>query len=235
MQTPKRILKEIADLADEGTGALGIFYAPNEIDVRKGSGLVVGPEGTPYAHCPLVFSVELPMSYPADPPKVLIRSSDGTTRFHPNLYTGGKVCLSILGTWSGPAWSAVMTIRTVFTSILGILDDNPIVNEPGYERLKGTPTSANYTEAVQFRLAAYILGQHLDWRAGRRVGHLWEPFADVVEAHGDKWLQGLWSVIKAKCAAGGGSTKYSGLPYGMEVVVDWGALQAKGLAASLDG
>jgi Ubiquitin-conjugating enzyme len=29
----------------------------------------------------------------------------GSVRFNPNLYNCGKVCLSLLGTWSGPSWS----------------------------------------------------------------------------------------------------------------------------------
>ena len=40
--------------------------------------------------------------YPFEPPKVLILTVDGRTRINPNLYANGKVCLSILGTWSGP-------------------------------------------------------------------------------------------------------------------------------------
>ena len=38
-------------------------------------------------------------------------TSGGQVRFNPNLYSTGKVCLSILGTWraehSGEQWSAV--------------------------------------------------------------------------------------------------------------------------------
>lgn len=28
----------------------------------------------------------------------------GRVRFNPNLYACGKVCLSLLGTWTGPSW-----------------------------------------------------------------------------------------------------------------------------------
>jgi len=34
--------------------------------------------------------------------QVLLRTTgNGTVRFNPNLYNCGKVCLSLLGTWSG--------------------------------------------------------------------------------------------------------------------------------------
>ena len=31
-------------------------------------------------------------------------TAGGRVRFNPNLYDCGKVCLSLLGTWSGPSW-----------------------------------------------------------------------------------------------------------------------------------
>lgn len=33
-----------------------------------------------------------------------LTTGGGRCRFNPNLYNCGKVCLSLLGTWSGPSW-----------------------------------------------------------------------------------------------------------------------------------
>lgn len=33
-----------------------------------------------------------------------LTTGGGRVRFNPNLYDCGKVCLSLLGTWSGPSW-----------------------------------------------------------------------------------------------------------------------------------
>lgn len=33
---------------------------------------------------------------------LLATTGGGKVRFNPNLYNNGKVCLSLLGTWSGP-------------------------------------------------------------------------------------------------------------------------------------
>eukprot|EP01089_Gocevia_fonbrunei_P006955 TRINITY_DN17969_c0_g1_i1.p1 TRINITY_DN17969_c0_g1~~TRINITY_DN17969_c0_g1_i1.p1 ORF type:complete len:118 (+),score=12.65 TRINITY_DN17969_c0_g1_i1:43-396(+) len=64
--------------------------------------LIVGPPDTPYAFGFFRFDMKFPATYPNAPPKVLITTTNGgRTRFNPNLYAGGKVCLSILGTWSG--------------------------------------------------------------------------------------------------------------------------------------
>ena len=65
--------------------------------------LIIGPEGTPYANAPFAFDVYLdPSKFPKEPPKVHFHShTNGHGRCNPNLYEDGKVCLSVLGTWSG--------------------------------------------------------------------------------------------------------------------------------------
>lgn len=59
-------------------------------------------------------------------------------RFNPNMYEDGTVCLSILGTWSGPSWTAVNSLKTVLLSIQSLFCDQALCNEPGYENLRGT-------------------------------------------------------------------------------------------------
>ena len=55
----------------------------------------------------------------------------------------GKVCLSLLGTWSGPGWIAgKSTLLQVLISIQSmILCDEPYLNEPGWANGGGTPKS----------------------------------------------------------------------------------------------
>ena len=66
--------------------------------------------------------------------KVKFLTTDGKTRMNPNLYQSGKVCLSILGTWSGPSWTSCQTIISVFLSILcEIFVKEPFRNEPGMQ------------------------------------------------------------------------------------------------------
>ena len=69
-----------------------------------------------------------------NPPKVKFCTLDGHVRFNPNLYACGKVCLSIIGTWSGPGWTSCLTLSTVLVSIQSLLNENPITNEPGFEK-----------------------------------------------------------------------------------------------------
>ena len=60
---------------------------------------IVGPADTPYADMLFLFDIYLPPTYPEVPPKVYFWSYG--ERLNPNLYENGKVCLSLLGTWSG--------------------------------------------------------------------------------------------------------------------------------------
>ncbi|KAI5072783.1 hypothetical protein GOP47_0012889 [Adiantum capillus-veneris] len=98
--------------------------------------LIIGPEGTPYENGVFLFDLLLEETYPDTPPKVqFLTTGGGMVRFNPNLYADGKVCLSLLGTWSGPGWKAGQsTILQVLVSIQGlILVADPYFNEPGYE------------------------------------------------------------------------------------------------------
>jgi ubiquitin-protein ligase len=71
---------------------------------------IMGSNGTPYGHGAYIFDVFFEDSYPDTPPKVnLSTTGSGQVRFNPNLYSCGKVCLSLLGTWRGVAsenWDA---------------------------------------------------------------------------------------------------------------------------------
>ena len=62
--------------------------------------MIVGPRHTPYEDGLFFFDVQLPADYPNSPP-TLHYISYCSERLNPNLYEDGKVCVSLLGTWSG--------------------------------------------------------------------------------------------------------------------------------------
>lgn len=114
----------------------GIIVSPDDASVLRFQALVLGAEGTPYAGAALLFAGSFPLDYPSSPPKLrLMTTGGGTTRFGPNLYAAGRVCLSILGTWQGDPWSPSMSIGTVLLSIQSLLmTSEALRNEPGYEK-----------------------------------------------------------------------------------------------------
>jgi len=107
--------------------------------------IITGPKDTPYHNGIFEFHVHFPDGYPSVVPQVLINTTDGgKVRFNPNLYANGKVCLSLLGTWSGEAGESWNPDLSSFLQILIsiqslILVDMPYFNEPGYEKTINTP------------------------------------------------------------------------------------------------
>ena len=115
--------------------------------------LILGPPNTPYALGMFHFDMKFPQDYPNSPPKVQITTtSGGHVRFNPNLYSNGKVCLSILGTWraehSGEQWSAAQSVQSILLSIQSLLHDAPYHNEPSFERDDGSGDPQRYNEKI---------------------------------------------------------------------------------------
>tara|TARA_B110000967_G_C18867451_1_gene553450 strand:+ start:136 stop:1116 length:981 start_codon:yes stop_codon:yes gene_type:complete len=112
--------------------------------------MMVGPEGTPYYGGAYFFDINFPNTYPLQPPNVITITQGNGTRFNPNLYTCGKVCLSMLNTWSGPGWTPCNTIESVLLSIQAmVLIAEPLKNEPGYETAAKATINA-YTSIIRY-------------------------------------------------------------------------------------
>ncbi|KAJ1503414.1 hypothetical protein HMI56_002162, partial [Coelomomyces lativittatus] len=68
---------------------------------------------------------------------ISLTTNGGNTRFNPNIYSNGKVCLSLLGTWGGNSieqWSSVHGIFSSMISIQSLMCEKPFHNEPGFEQ-----------------------------------------------------------------------------------------------------
>jgi ubiquitin-conjugating enzyme E2 Z len=130
--TLHRLLRDVSTITKHPLHSQGIYYAHDEDHILNGYALIIGPKDTPYQYGYYFFRLEYPYDYPERPPKVVYLTNDGTTRFHPNLYRSGKVCLSILNTWRGEQWSSCQTISSILLTLVSILDKNPLCNEPGF-------------------------------------------------------------------------------------------------------
>ena len=130
-------LRIVSDYLDfEKNKPEGIHFYMNKKDIYKNYALIIGPKNTPYFGGYYIFEIKFPNNYPDNSPSVKLLTVDGKIRFNPNLYECGKVCLSILGTWNGPGWTNVMTLRTVLISIQSLMGEFPLRNEPGLEEVK---------------------------------------------------------------------------------------------------
>jgi len=180
---PKRslaIAKELAVLTTNLPVAWdsSIFLRVDETRVDVIKALITGPEGTPYYNGCYLFDIFLGPSYNQSPPSVkYMTTNGGKFRFNPNLYADGKVCLSLLGTWSGPGWiSGKSTLLQVLISIQSmILCEEPYLNEPGWASSGGTPQSRAYSANVRRMVVkAAMLGN---------LKSPPEPFADIIRTH----------------------------------------------------
>lgn len=102
-----RIQREISDIMRSPDWQ--VFISPGD-SIQHLHCLLTGPPASPYSLGMFDFLIEFGNQYPTAAPKVTaLTTNSGRTRFNPNIYASGKVCLSILGTWrgeSGEQWSS---------------------------------------------------------------------------------------------------------------------------------
>lgn len=127
----RRLVSDIADVHKNPLTDEGIYYIHDDKNMLNGYAMIIGPKDTPYENGVFFFTFQFPYNYPHVPPVVKYCTNDGKTRFNPNLYRNGKVCLSILNTWRGEGWTSCQTIRSVLLTLLTTLNDKPLLNEPG--------------------------------------------------------------------------------------------------------
>jgi ubiquitin-conjugating enzyme E2 Z len=113
-----RITREIAQI-QKGTD-ISLAVAHQDHDVRHVRALIIGPPDTPYEYGFFEFDVKFNQEYPIKSPSVTaLTTNNKRTRFNPNIYSEGKVCLSILGTWRGnpgEEWSSAQGLESVLLS-----------------------------------------------------------------------------------------------------------------------
>ena len=101
--------------------------------------MIVGPARTPYEDGLFFFDFQLSSDYPQSPP-VGHYYSYCTDRLNPNLYEDGKVCVSLLGTWSGKgteSWTPNSNMLQLLVSIQGKRRDVCDVGRDGREGEEG--------------------------------------------------------------------------------------------------
>lgn len=187
-----RIMTDIMNFEKNKIPGIEIFV--NKKNIKEIYALIIGPESTPYQNGLFFFKIDFPDDYPKKNPNVKFLTINSKIRFNPNLYENGKVCLSILGTWSGPGWSPTMTLSSVLLSIQSLLHENPIINEPGHEKYKVTEIiSENYNNylrywTIKLGIIEVILLKNFD--------NYREMFNDYITSHLVKNLNNIYNDTK---------------------------------------
>ncbi|KAI3936281.1 hypothetical protein MKW92_015589 [Papaver armeniacum] len=149
----KKVQKEWSILEKGLPDTIYVRVYEGRIDLLRAA--IVGAPGTPYHDGLFFFDFYLPPDYPNEPPLVYYNS--GGLRVNPNLYESGKVCLSLLKTWTGtgsevwnPGSSTVLQVLLSLQAL--VLNERPYFNEAGYDSqigmTDGEKNSITYNENV---------------------------------------------------------------------------------------
>lgn len=149
----KRIMNDLKILKKSNLEKENIYVSTNDDDIYNLKAMIVGPpiENAPYRGGFYFFDIQYPKNYPLAPPKVIFCTlgKHRDVRFNPNLYAAGKVCLSLLGTWTGPGWTSSHSVKDVLIVLQSLLHEHPIQNEPGWENETGLK-SKNYNIVLAY-------------------------------------------------------------------------------------
>jgi ubiquitin-protein ligase len=174
-ETTRRLLKDVREMMKNPLDSDGIYYKHDESNILKGYIYICGPKDTLYFGGNYFFEVTFPYDYPHKPPIVEFKTCDGTTRFHPNMYRSGKVCLSILNTWKGDQWTGCQSIRTILLTIVSIMDNMPLLHEPGFTDKH--PDMIKYNKIIYFKNFDFAVNSILSKNSGWSIS----PFIDLFE------------------------------------------------------
>ena len=195
----KKIMKEIRkDLAKNvflsyNDGSMFIRF--DESNPRFLQAMLIGLKDTPYFNGCFLFDIYLSNDYPVKAPKVKHTTNgankptanNGPGGFSPNLHKStGKVCLSLLGTWSGPGWQAnksnvYQILSTLLLMVFGA--KHPYYMEPDYGGWEGTITDDQEHDPEVIEYDEELLYHTAKWTILEILKTPYAGFEDVIKTH----------------------------------------------------
>jgi len=196
----KRIInKDMKEIQKQNLNSLGIYIEFNEDNILEAKAMIVGPKDSLYEGGFLFFNVKFPKNYPYAPPDITYVPRNNI-RIHPNIYVGsgsngfGKVCLSILGTWSGPKWTSAMDITTVLLTIQSLLDNNPLHHEPGQEKNK-TSQNDMYNQVIKYEtINTLLIRNYIDIPEGFEI--FYNDMKDIIDKNKESIFEKVCALDK---------------------------------------
>ena len=116
--TLARLARDVRALQGDTLAEHGVYYRHSLTDVLRGQAVIMGAPDAVYAGGCYVFDFVFPHDYPHRPPVATFRTVDHShrTRFNPNCYRNGKVCLSVLNHWQFSNSSFSATVSCLYSA-----------------------------------------------------------------------------------------------------------------------
>lgn len=116
-----RLLREMSLLSKDPPPGVAAF-APNPTDMTKIRAQITGPEGSPFEGGIFLLTVNVTGRYPFEPPRCRFL----TPLYHPNIDSGGRICLDTLKTPPAGSWSPAVSLPSLLLSIRSLMaEPNP--------------------------------------------------------------------------------------------------------------
>lgn len=195
-ETIKRLLKDVKELIKEPLDNHGIYYKHDETNILKGYVYICGPKDSRYFGGCYFFEFTFPYDYPHTPPIVEFKTNDGQTRFHPNMYRSGKMCLSMLNTWKGDQWTGCQSVRTILLTIVSIMDDIPLLHEPGFT--ENHSDVAKYNKIILFKNFDFAVNRIFSKDSGWSINPFNELFETEMDTEFKKNRADILTILEGK-------------------------------------
>uniref|UniRef100_A0A6M2DHM9 Putative ubiquitin-conjugating enzyme n=1 Tax=Xenopsylla cheopis TaxID=163159 RepID=A0A6M2DHM9_XENCH len=112
-----RITKELERLKKNPRPGI-VCYPKTEDDVTNLEAKIMGPKDTPYEGGVFCAEINVPDSYPFEPPRIRFT----TPVYHPNIDSGGRICLDLLKGPPSGGWKPTIPLEILLVSLQGLLE-----------------------------------------------------------------------------------------------------------------
>lgn len=226
----KRALKDLNLLQknQEELNSRGIYFHFDESNIFTPSFLIIPkhkqdldfPQLTsPYTNGFFLFKLTIPDDFPLSPPKIEFHPQQSVCRLHPNYYEHGKVCLSVINTWSRDDWAPTTSLMAISNILEERFNERAICFEPGCEQ-SGVSRMKAFNEAVRFgvyhtAILPIIQSKNINYK----------PFEDIIQSHWQKNKQTYLDELQTHSQDPIKQVKQD--VYGHNMLIDWRYMQCQ--------
>ncbi len=126
--TKARLLREISLLHKDPPPGIAAYAPSSDSSGNQSNNLttlraqITGPASSPFSSGIFLIAIQIPPRYPFEPPRCRFL----TPIYHPNIDSGGRICLDTLKSPPAGSWSPAVSLSSLLLSIRALMaDPNP--------------------------------------------------------------------------------------------------------------